>query len=72
MSMFLSKDELQELTGFKAIKKQIEWLRARNYTFETTAAGKPKVLRDHVLHKMGGTMENHTRPLTQPDFSSIQ
>lgn len=40
--MFLSDDELQELTECARKQAQVEWLRARRYPFEVSAKGRPR------------------------------
>ena len=56
--MFLTDDELADLTGRKRSKLQIEWLVDHGYKFELNAAGRPKVLRAFVERKLGGPPAN--------------
>ncbi|MCP1675496.1 hypothetical protein J2T57_002646 [Natronocella acetinitrilica] len=58
--MFLTDDELEELTGYKSPPKQREWLLSRRYAFEVNARNRPKVLRSVVEHRLGG--DNIDRP----------
>ncbi|AOU98875.1 hypothetical protein BI364_13715 [Acidihalobacter yilgarnensis] len=51
--MFLTPDELLELTDFKTSRKQLEWLRANGYPFAIGGHGRPKVLRDVMLARCG-------------------
>ncbi len=53
MGIFLTADELVELTGYKAAKFQVEWLRARGWRFELNRVGRPKVDREYYRSKMG-------------------
>lgn len=45
MSLFLSDDEVRELSGRARRRAQIEWLRAAAIPFFVNAAGRPIVLR---------------------------
>ncbi|MCW5589089.1 MAG: DUF4224 domain-containing protein [Legionellales bacterium] len=71
--MFLSKSELQELTGYKYCKKQIEWLRLRGYKHEIGADGKPKVLTAYVTEILGvsNTRNEPYRKRSIPDFDAL-
>ena len=52
MTMFLSQDELRELTDLKVPKAQMRWLQRYAYPFEIAASGRPKVLREYVMKKL--------------------
>lgn len=43
--MFLTKDELRDLSGYKRKADIAKWLRERGYAFEMDRFGWPKVLR---------------------------
>lgn len=43
--MFLTPDELAELTGYKQASKQVAMLRQQGVPFHVNAAGHPKVAR---------------------------
>ena len=51
--MFLTPDELAELTGYQQQSRQIRWLRDRRYPFDLGADGKPRVLRSYVERRLG-------------------
>lgn len=67
--MFLSNEELAELTGCKRAKNQIRWLVQNGYKFELSAANKPKVLRALVERKMGVAV---AKPPRQPCFEPLK
>lgn len=46
--MFLTADELRELTGYKTAARQIDWLRRKGITFIVNALGRPVVPKDAV------------------------
>ncbi|NWA24082.1 DUF4224 domain-containing protein [Pseudomonas gingeri] len=52
--MFLTAEEVAELTGYVKTYAQIKWLRAEKYGFAIDGYGKPKVLRQVVLGRLGG------------------
>lgn len=51
--MFLSDDDLIELTGYQKPAMQRKWLIARGWPFEENASGRPRVLRAYVEQQMG-------------------
>lgn len=67
--MLLTEAELYELTGYKAAKGQIAWLRARGWRFEVNRIGRPKVDREYYRAKMG----NHSAEAetVQPNWDAI-
>lgn len=67
MSLFLTKDELIELTSYKYNKKQVDWLIDHNYKFDVGADGSPKVLRNYVETLLGYTIKS-TNHNYIPDF----
>ena len=68
--LFLSSDELRELTDLKIAKAQIRWLEKHAYPFEISAAGKPKVLRSFVLDRLKSFTT--LRQSTEPNFDAIR
>lgn len=69
--MFLTEDQLSELTGFIRPSKQIEWLQREGFEFRVAADGHPRVLRDHVFRLMGVT-DIAAKRKTAPDFTSVR
>lgn len=53
-SLFLTKDELADLTGRRKGKLQVEWLRKHGWRFDTNACGAPKVARAYFEQRMVG------------------
>jgi hypothetical protein len=67
--MWLSTEELRDLTGYTHRKKQCEQLSKMGYAFTVRAIdGKPLVLRSHVEAKHGGK----SRPRKEPDFAHLE
>lgn len=67
--MFLTDDQLNQLTDLKRPKDQIRWLRANEFKYMIGASGRPKVLRSEVEIQMSTCRPD--QPSSQPDFSSI-
>ena len=60
--MFLTPDEIEELTGLKRGRDQLRWLRERGWPVEEDAKGRPKLLAEVVRARMGGTVQHKTEP----------
>lgn len=52
--MFLTVEDLKDLTGCHRKAGMIAWLKDRRYPFEIGADGWPKVLKAFVQAKLGG------------------
>ena len=57
-TLFLSRDELVELTDRQKSDAQIRWLKRNRVPFVTSEDGKPKVLRSVLVARLGGIVEN--------------
>jgi len=55
MNLFLTPDELEELTEYSRSKQQIAELARQGIPFGITRTGKPKVVRAALLQKFGVT-----------------
>jgi hypothetical protein len=64
--LFLSETELVELTGYQRSKNQIQWLRERHWPFELASGGRPRVLRDAVIARLGGSATTSAAELERP------
>ncbi|PLX61147.1 DUF4224 domain-containing protein [Sedimenticola selenatireducens] len=67
--MFLSKKELQELTGYQRPSAQIRWLSRNGYRSAVGADGCPKVLKRMVYAKLGPS--THQAIDEEPDFAAL-
>jgi hypothetical protein len=70
--MFLTADELRELTGYRRPSKQIEWLRERHWRFELNAAGHPRVARAYLERRMVAREGAGAVESASPDFGAIR
>jgi hypothetical protein len=59
--VFLTADDVADLTGLKRPKAQIRWLEREKWPHKVGGDGKPKVLRAVVMAKMGGFVDNEPR-----------
>lgn len=73
LPIFLTADELRELTGYQVARCQIEWLRSRAWRFETNAAGAPKVARAYFERRMVGeaVAAEPEEPGIRPNFAAL-
>lgn len=69
--IFLTQEEIRELTDLKIPKAQMRWLRKNSYPFEIAASGKPKVLREYVMSKLM-TISFSANPTNEPNFDAIR
>ncbi|RFA31314.1 hypothetical protein CAI21_01410 [Alkalilimnicola ehrlichii] len=68
MSLFLSDDELYQLTARKRQSAQIRWLERNGVKFTLNAEGRPRILRSHIEKVLGGD----ARPTrTQPNVKAL-
>ena len=52
LSLLATADQLAELTGYKRISRQVEWLRSEGFIFRIGGDGRPKVLISEIECKM--------------------
>lgn len=68
--MFLTNDELVDLTDRSNPKYQARWLAEHGYPFEMSAAGKPKVLRSEVERRLSSKTQRRS-PRAEPNWSAL-
>ena len=51
--MFLTREEINQLTGYRIPSAQIRWLRSEEFKFKIAADGYPRVLKSEVEFQMG-------------------
>jgi hypothetical protein len=56
--MFLTAEEIEQLTGYLINTKQIEWLRNRVWKYEVSRTGRPVVLRSYAESKLSDEARN--------------
>lgn len=62
MSMFLTREEVAELTGYQKPGYQQRWLDAEKFGYLVDSDGHPKVLREIVLQRLGGHHKKKAGP----------
>lgn len=67
--MFLTAEELADLTGLKRPSAQLQWLRLRGWPVESDAKGRPRVLRSVVEARLGGIS---APAKTEPNFGALR
>lgn len=67
--MFLTADQLGELTGYRKPALQRRWLVQNGYRFDVRADGRPAVLVAQVEARQTPRSKRHSAEL--PDFSSL-
>lgn len=77
--LFLTGDELADLTGFKARRCQARWLTRNRWRFVLTMRKTPRVARAHFNDRMGcgagwakqADTINHAAADEQPNFAAL-
>ena len=70
--LFLTRDELIELTGYKSAALQCRWLAARGWVFERNAANRPIVGRAYANARLGCGGESDAPAQTiRPNFAAL-
>ncbi|BCM23822.1 DUF4224 domain-containing protein [Methyloradius palustris] len=67
--MFMSPEELIELTDYKLASHQCRWLTEHGYPFDTSASGRPKVLRSYLEQRL--CPQTTTSNSNEPDFEAL-
>lgn len=71
MSLFLTADEVAELTGYKRPYDQRRWLGARGWPHELDANCRPKVSRAYAERRLAGEAPTASAE-QEPDFSAVK
>ena len=70
--MFLSSDDIFELTGFKRTASQIKWLRTNGIRFLIGGDGKPRVLESQIESLIGVNVIQSNKIRTEPNFKNLE
>lgn len=60
--MFMTQEEVADLTGRTRASAQIRWLDEHQLAYVIDANGRPKVLRDVVLSRLGSRQQQKKEP----------
>jgi hypothetical protein len=69
--MFLTPNELQQLTGYKKPKLQRQWLVDNGYSFDVRADGRPVVMTEQVSSRQLKRLSHHHNADDEPDFDAL-
>lgn len=74
-SLFLTPDELAELTGRMTSASQRKWLDANGYRYAVNANNRPIVARDYLLTRLGvaatAAADLSTPAAPRPNFAAL-
>lgn len=68
MSLCLTTDEIQELTGYCRPADQRRWLVARGWPHELDANNRPRVSRAYAERRLAGDVPTRT---AEPDWEAV-
>ena len=66
--MFLSREELRQLTGYKRPAEQRRWLSENGYAFEVRGDGRPALLWEQVRARQSVSMRHRA---TGPNLDAL-
>lgn len=75
--LFLTTEELEELTGFKSAHGQARWLDQHRWRYALTCSKKPRVARDYFNERVGArsmapiSAANQLGAAEQPNFAAL-
>ncbi len=69
--MLLTKDEVEEVTGFNLRQKQKRWCLDNGVTYVCRGDGSLAISREHIQYVLGVTHNLNRKNLIEPDFSSL-
>jgi hypothetical protein len=67
--MFLSPEDLQQLTGYKRPSKQCEWLLRNGFKVHVRADGRPAILLSQVEASQGSKKKHRAE---EPNFAALE
>lgn len=73
--MFLTPDDVVELTGYQRHADQRRWLTSRGWIFEVSRIGRPIIGRDYAKQKTGFSVTGVDAPRRKtwaPNVAAIQ
>lgn len=71
--MFLTADQIADLTGYQRHADQRKWLTARGWVFEVASTGRPIVSAAYAEQRLGGAVSPApTFTVWQPNVAAIR
>ena len=71
-TLFLTPDELVELTGYRRKSAQIAWLSTHGWRFAVSAGGYPRVARAYLERRMVARSPGPAVESAAPDFGALR
>ncbi len=69
--LFLLPDEVESLTGFKSLARQVRWLSQSGWRFVINGGGRPVIARKYAEKMLGcGNQDEGPTPKT-PNFGAL-
>lgn len=69
--LFLDPEEVEALTGFRSLARQVGWLQAKGWRFELNGNRRPIIARRYAEKMLGcGTDEGKPHP-PRPNFGAL-
>lgn len=69
--MFLTEDEVKQLTGYSYAKYQVRWLMDNHIAFKLNSLGEPVVLRSVIESQMTGN-KARAKVAPEPNFGALK
>lgn len=70
--LLLTPDEVQQITGRKLRRQQVEWLKGNHWQFEVNARGMPIIARSYAeAHLSGSTCTSQPARPRRPNFEAL-
>jgi hypothetical protein len=66
----LTPDEVNEITGFKLNRLQVDWLHRKGWRFEVNAVGRPVIARKYAEKMLGCGDESAV--VARPNFAALR
>lgn len=68
--VFLMPEEVEVLTGFKSLGRQVAWLRNKGWRFELNGCKRPIIARRYAEALLG--CDDHTGMHARPNFDALR
>jgi hypothetical protein len=70
--MLLDEKEIEQLTGYKQHKKQIQWLRSNGIEHLIGIDGSPRVAKERIDQLLGVLNIHKSKKRTEPNYKAFE
>jgi hypothetical protein len=70
--MFLTDEEIFNLTGYKQTASQIKWLRQNGFKFLIGGDGKPRIMTSYLESIIGSYNISTPKKRVEPNFKNLE